>query len=50
MIQNSMLCRKKKVEMVIASFARKPLELRAYHELFSFGFTLKTESKQLIEY
>jgi RNase P/RNase MRP subunit p30 len=49
MIQNVMLCRKKKVKTVIASFARKPFELRAYHELFSFGFVLKSESKQLKE-
>ncbi|MGB9749196.1 MAG: RNase P subunit p30 family protein [Candidatus Woesearchaeota archaeon] len=47
MMQNVMLCRKKKINVVIASFARKPFELRAYHELFSFGFTLKTESRQL---
>ncbi|MEM2121489.1 MAG: RNase P subunit p30 family protein [Candidatus Woesearchaeota archaeon] len=49
MQQNFMLCRKKKVKLVIASFARKPLELRAYHELFSLGFTLKADSKQLKE-
>ena len=49
LIQNATICRKKKVDAVIASFAREPYEMRAYHELFSFGAILKMESKQLKE-
>lgn len=40
MMQNAMLCKKYKVEMMIASFARKPAEMRFWKDLVSFGVTI----------
>lgn len=40
MIQNVALCRKYKVKMLIASFARKPKEMRSHKDLISFGVVI----------
>lgn len=40
MRQNAKFCRKYKVKIVIASFAKKPMQLRSPHDLISFGIAL----------
>ncbi len=40
MMQNIRLCRKYKIPVVIASFARKPCEMRDYKDLTAFARTL----------
>lgn len=40
MIQNIMLCKKYKVKIIIASFARNPYEMRDYRDLLAFAKTL----------
>jgi len=46
MIQNVSLCKKYKVKMLIASFARKPSEMRFWKDLISFGVTLSLSLKE----
>jgi len=40
MMQNARLCNKYKVKTIVASFARKPNELRNEKDLSSFGAVL----------
>ncbi len=46
-MQNIKICRKKKVELLIASFARKKEELRPEKELKSLLFMLKASTEQI---
>ncbi|MFH1589156.1 MAG: RNase P subunit p30 family protein [archaeon] len=46
MAQNIKICKKYKVELLIASFAKKPSELRYWSDLISFGIVLGLNSKQ----
>ncbi len=46
MMQNVKLCRKFKVKMLIASFAKNPYEMRAAHDLIAFGITLGMHPKE----
>ncbi|HLD06717.1 MAG TPA: RNase P subunit p30 family protein [Candidatus Nanoarchaeia archaeon] len=53
MMQNIRLCRKYRVAMVLGSFARSPGEMRACHDLMSFGISLgmhPQEAKQSLKY
>ena len=45
MVQNVKFCRKFKVKMLIASFAKKPFEMRAAHDLIAFGISLGMHPK-----
>jgi len=49
MIQNINMCRKYKVQVMIASFAEKPQELRFWKDLVSFGITLGLNHKDAKE-
>jgi len=46
MMQNVFLCRKYKVKTMIASFVRKPFELRYWRDLVSFGVVLGMNPKE----
>jgi RNase P/RNase MRP subunit p30 len=46
MMQNIRFCRKFKVGMVIASFAKKPYEMRSPGELMAFGISLGMHPKE----
>lgn len=46
MMQNIRFCRKYKINMVIASFAKKPFEMRSAHDLVSFGISLGMHPKE----
>lgn len=51
MFQNIMLCKKYKNKILIASFAKKPNELRFWKDLISFGVVLglsRNEAKQAV--
>lgn len=49
MKQNVMLCQKYGVGMFLASFAKKPNEMRAWKDLTSFGVTLGMNKKEAKE-
>ncbi len=46
-MQNIMLCRKYKVRMIIASFARSPWQMRSPHDLQSFFVTLGMHAEEV---
>lgn len=46
MNQNVKLCRKYKVKMLIASFAKTPYEMRAAHDMIAFGINLGMHPKE----
>ncbi|MBI1972725.1 hypothetical protein HYS50_01840 [Candidatus Woesearchaeota archaeon] len=46
MMQNVRLCRKYKVRMVVASFAKNPWEMRSAHDLFAFAQVLGMTPKE----
>lgn len=45
-MQNIRFCRKYKISTVLASFAKKPFEMRSYHDLISFGISLGMHPKE----
>ncbi len=47
MMQNVRLCRKYKVRMVLASFAKDPADMRPANELMAFGQTLGMTPKEV---
>ena len=49
MKQNVVLCQKYGVGMFLASFAKKPTEMRAWKDLISFGVTLGMNKKEAKE-
>lgn len=49
MMQNIKLCRKYKINTVIASFASKPEEVRSAHDLISFGISIGMHPKEAKE-
>ena len=53
MLQNVRLCRKYKVRMVVASFAKDPKEMRSAYDLLAFGQVLgmtPKEAKQALSF
>ena len=53
MLQNVRLCRKYKVRMVVASFAKDPWEMRSAHDLLAFALVLgmaPKEAKQALHF
>lgn len=49
MMQNIMLCRKFKVKMVFASFAKSPYKLRAPYDILAFAKTIGMTAKEAKE-
>ncbi|MFA5141399.1 MAG: RNase P subunit p30 family protein [Candidatus Woesearchaeota archaeon] len=52
MMQNISLCKKFKVKLILASFAKKPYQMRAYHDMIAFGITLgmhPSEAKKALD-